>query len=275
MTNKLYIIFGPYCLGQGELCFLLNHSPDIYKDDWGDGLDEWQINQIMDKGPMAGEKSILGTMYLHDDDYGINGQAVRLYTPMTRMKMELGQTDVFNLLRLARLNEGMAIYVQARNFTEVKKIIDESSSDNIVLVNTYMDTWSNGVLFFGMHEFSEIMQDPDHNEDYKNHRWRGYNRLISKYMDFLDFDKDRLDEATPLADINVPMSKWRDYKNLDKSLWEMFDLTPPSDEWIELYKKTLKEKIELDLDEVQKFNETIEKFISVDSYKEKIARAEP
>lgn len=273
MNNKLYIVFGPYCLGQGELCFLLNNSPDLWNEEWEDGLQEWQTNSVTDKGDVEGESSILGNMFLHDDDYAVHGNAVRLYTPMLRMKMELSQTDVYNLFRLTKLG-GLAIHVQARNFTQIKEYVDELNTDKIVLVNTHMDTWSNGALFFGMHEFSEIMQDPNHNEDYKNHRWRGYNRLISKYMDFLDFDGERLEEVVPLADVDVPMSKWRDYKNLDKSLWEMFDLTPPSDEWIEEYKKSMEDKMEFDMDQVGKFNETVEKFISVDAYKEKISRAE-
>ena len=51
-------------------------------------------------------------------------------------------------------------------------------------------------------------------------------------------------------------------------------MTPPSDEWIETYKKSMEEKMDFDMDQVEKFNETVEKFISVEAYKEKIARAE-
>lgn len=273
MSNKLFVILGPYSLGQGELCFLLNNSPDIYDEEWEDGMDEWQVSTLPDIGDIQGERSILGTMYLHDDDFGIHDNAVRLYTPKMRMKMELSQADVFNLSRLAKLGS-RAIHIQARNFSDIKKYVKESGSDNIVLVNTYMDTWSNGALFFGMHEFSDIMQNPDHNEEYKNHRWRGYNRLISKYMDFLDFDQDRINEAEPVSDISVPMSKWRDFNNIDKTLWEIFDLTPPSDEWIERYKRTMREKVDIDQDQLKKFNETVEKFTSVDAYKEKISTSD-
>lgn len=259
MTDKLYVILGPASVGTGELSFLLNNSPDIWDEEWGDGLEKWQVVEGPDGKDVEGETSDIGTMFLHDEDFAIHGDALRLYTPRMRIKFKLSSADAYNLARLAKQGSRV-ISLSANNAAEIRKYLDELKCENIVLISAYMDVWERGLMLYGMHEFNEVLEDVEDTTD----RPKVYNEMIAKYLDSLEFDIDVQQMNQDQVDYKIPMSQWRNVDNIDSNLWEMFDLTPPSDEWIEKYKTIMKQKESLDKDEVMILNNTVDSLVSTD-----------
>jgi len=259
MTDKLYVILGPSSVGTGELSFLLNNSPDIWDEEWGDGLEQWQVVEGPDGEDVEGEISDIGTMFLHDEDFAIHGDALRLYTPRMRIKFQLSSADAYNLARLAKQGP-RAISLSANNAADIRKYLDELKCENIVLISAYMDIWERGLMLYGMHEFNEVLEEVDDTTD----RPKVYNEMIAKYLDSLEFDIDVQEMNQDQVDYKVPMSQWRNVDNIDSSLWEMFGLTPPSDEWIEKYKTIMKAKETLDKDEVMVLNDTVDSLVTTD-----------
>ena len=121
-----------------------------------------------------------------------------------------------------------------------------------------MGTWIDAVW---NDEFNEVLEEVDDTTD----RPRIYNEMITKYLELsLEFDIDVQEMNQDQVDYKVPMSQWRNVDNIDSSLWEMFGLTPPSDEWIEKYKTVMKAKETLDKDEVMVLNDTVDSLVSTD-----------